>query len=144
MRKPEEIQKEIDKLNEELRKSKLENALTPLWTKKQNDEGWEDPGRIGFFRLDKAKTILTALNEGKKLLIKHEAIGNFIVQMNGNGNVICVYNEDGSELERGCYNGFKNSSSVLCYKPLINDNSIMSFIVWHAGDWYLINEEYYG
>ena len=124
MRKPEDIQKEIDKLNLELAKSKEHHEYNLLCT-----DDWSDD-MIGFFNMKKARIILTKLNEGAHLQIRHEACGTFNVYMNSQRNRISVekVKSNGASIE------IINDS-----KELINEDTIESFIIGHAGNWYIKN-----
>lgn len=92
---------------------------------------------IGFFNIGNAKKILTLLKEHKILQYRHSFYGNYIVHMNQNGNRILVKHEDGTELETLPCNEFENCSTVLVYKSPINEDTIMDFIIWKTGEWYL-------
>ena len=108
MRKPEIIEKDIELLQNELKKSKLEHQYELLCTSEWSSE------MIGFFNMGNANKILTLLNNGAKLQYRHDIFGNVDVQMNGNGNRIIVSsNKD------------------------ITEENIMGFIIWHTGDWYI-------
>lgn len=135
-RDPEVIEAELKKLEKELAQARLERRLTPLWI--DNEHSLDDDD-IGFFRIGKAEKLLTALNDNKVLLIKHDALGNYMVHMNGGGNRILVYNEDGTDLEYEWLSR-KDGSSETKSKSRINEDTIMGFIVWHAGDWYVMND----
>ena len=112
MRNPEEIKKEIAKLELELKKS--EEHYNWEWL-----VGSDEPGEsIGFFNIAKTKTILNELYLGNRLQLRHDALGTFEVYMNPQRNRILLDVESES----------------------VNENSIMSFIVWHSGDWYKIKK----
>jgi hypothetical protein len=66
--------------------------------------------------------------------------GDYNVFMNPNGNRILVLNSDGTDLEHTICNEFENSDTIIVYKSPINENTIMSFIIWHIGEWYLNTE----
>ena len=110
MRKPEEIEKQITLLEEELERSKKHYEYNILWSGLHSIKN----DMIGFFNLGKARTILNSLYDGKQLQFRHEAIGTFNVHMNSQKNRILV-SGDNEE---------------------ISEKNIMNFIVWNAGDWY--------
>lgn len=94
------------------------------WVELQNQPKFEfictsDTSRkmIGFFNIGNAEKILTLLNDGCKLQYRHGVFGNVNVWMNPERNRILV-----SE------------------NPTINEDNIMSYIVWCAGEWYLNTE----
>jgi hypothetical protein len=131
METPEVIEQKIKNLENQLQKSKQFYQYKLICTSEWSDD------MIGGFNIGNAKKVLTLLNEGKKLQYRHEVYGNFNVYMNGNGNRILVKNEDDSELERSPFNEFENCSTVIVYKSPINEDTIMSYIVWDPGNWYL-------
>lgn len=135
MKKPDVIEKEILELKKQLKETKKHYQYEFLC-----GDNWSDE-MIGFFNIGNTKKILTLLNEGRKLLYKHSVFGNYIVYMNQQRNRILVKNEDGTELETYPFNGFENSSTIIVYKSPINEDTIISYIIWHSGDWYLKNEE---
>ena len=126
-REPEEIEKEIKKLQIELVNSKLERQKILIWSDSNHD--FED--RIGFFDLKKARIILTELVAGKKLLLEHQAFGTFSVYMNPQKNSILVYKKIKDKWEQS----FRSSDTD------ISSDNILSFVVWAAGDWFIYNEE---
>lgn len=101
-----------------LRKQEIDRAIktTPIWDDKHpyKETKSED---IGFFRLSKARIILTALDKGRVLRLIHH-LGTAIVYMNPQGNSIFVKNEKGN---------------------YFNEDNIMNFIVWLSGDWYVLH-----
>ena len=120
MRKSDEILAQIQSLQKEYEKAKLEEKQILLWSNDTELYSSNSPDVIGFFRLDKARIILTALNNGEALLIKHSRY-NYKVNMNYQKNRILVESTDKSQF--------------------INEKNIMEFIVWGSGDWYILNEE---
>ena len=108
IRDPEKIKKEIAALELELKKSEEHNRWEYL-------TGSDEPGdAIGFFNLAKARLILTHLNQGERLQLRHDALGTYEVYMSPQGNRILLKKES----------------------EHVTENNIMGFIVWHAGDWY--------
>ena len=134
MERPELIEQKIEELKKQLNESKKHYQFELVCTSVWSDE------MIGFFNIGNAKKIFTLLNEGKKLQYRHEVFGIFNVYMNPQRNRILVKNEDYSELETFVHNGYENLSSIICYKSPVNENTIMSYIIWHTGDWYLNTE----
>jgi hypothetical protein len=118
MRNSKEIQAEIDKLCLELKEAKLKESKEILWNNHSSDE------MIGFCDIKKAKIILTALNNGERLLIEHEALGNYFVWMNPQRNRILVRNV------------------IFDKKKEICEDDIMKFIVIYSGIWYIVNDDY--
>ena len=112
MDKPEkieqEIEQEIEELKNKLKASKLHYQYEPVC----DDSFSED--MIGFFNLGNTRKILKLLYDGKKLQYRHGVYGNVAVYMNPQRNRILV-----SE------------------NKFINEDNIMSFIVWLVGKWYL-------
>lgn len=125
---------DLKKLKKELEESKKQNQFEFICNSDWSDE------MIGFFNVSNAKKILSLLKDGKKLQYRHAVHGDYNVFMNPNGNRILVTNPDGTDLERVSYNEFKNSSTVIVYKSPINEDTIMSFILWHTGEWFLNTE----
>lgn len=113
MRRPDEIRREIAELETELAESVMESEWKLLC--KSDVEG----DSIGFFNLKKARTILKYLYNGYRLQLRHEALGVYEVYMNPQRNRILLNAESES----------------------VNEESIMGFIVWHSGDWYVFNSE---
>jgi hypothetical protein len=134
MKKPELIEREILELRKQLETSKKHYQFELIC----NSDWSED--MIGFFNVGNAKKILTLLKEGKKLQYRHRVYGDYNVFMNPNGNRILVLNSDGTDLEHTICNEFENSDTIIVYKSPINENTIMSFIIWHIGEWYLNTE----
>jgi hypothetical protein len=134
IKKPEIIQKEIDELKKQLEISKKHYQYEFICNSDWNDE------MIGFFHIGNAKKIMTLLKEGKKLQYRHSVYGDYNVFMNSNGNRILVTNSDDSDLVHTICNEFENSNTIIVYKSPINEDTIMSFIVWHTGEWYLNKE----
>lgn len=111
IRRPEEIEKEIESLKKELKKSKEHFEYELLC----NDE-WSDD-MIGFFNLGNARKILTALYEGKTLQLRHCVYGVYIIKLNPQRNGIIVSSNYGH--------------------THITENNIMDYIVWNAGEFYI-------
>jgi hypothetical protein len=119
-RTPDEIKKDIKSL-----KDNIESLRTELEESRKVHEyellctsDWSDD-MIGFFNMGHCRIILTELNNGSKLQLRHVTCGTYNVQMNSQRNRIMVepvYSSDGT--------------------PYINEDTIMDFIIWHAGDWY--------
>jgi hypothetical protein len=131
MKKPELIEHEILELKKQLQESKKHYQFELIC-----NSDWSDD-MIGFFNIGNAKKVLSLLKEGKKMQYRHGVYGDYNVFMNPNGNRILVTNSDDTDLECIACNEFENSNSVIVYKSPINENTIMSFIVWHTGEWYL-------
>jgi len=131
MEKPELIEQKINELKKQLQDSKNYYQYEFVCNSDWSDE------MIGFFNIGNAKKILTLLKDGRKLQYRHVVYGNYNVCMNSNGNRILVKNSDDSELETLPCNEFKNCSTVTVYKSPINEDTIMSYIIWHTGEWYL-------
>lgn len=119
MRTPVEIEKDIKKLNEELSRSKKFYEYKILIDEYDNRCINE---MIGFFNIGKAKILLNELNKGSQLQFRRNDMGIFNVYMNPQRNRIFVSCDKDSD---------KDSSS------LFNENSVMEFIIWHPGDWYI-------
>jgi len=131
MERPEVIEQKIEELKIQLEESKRHYQYEFVCNSDWSDE------MIGFFNIGNAKKILSLLYEGKELQYRHAVFGNFIVYMNPQKNRILVKDENGERLESQSFNGFVNSSTVTVYKSPVNEDTIMSFIVWHTGGWYL-------
>ncbi len=111
MERPELIEQKIEELKKQLNESKKHYQFELICTSDWSDE------MIGFFNIGNAKKILTLLKDGRKLQYRHGVYGDVDVWMNPNGNRILVSeNKD------------------------INESNIMSFIIWHTGEWYLNTE----
>ncbi len=108
MEKPQLIEQKIEELKKQLNESKKHYQFELVCTSDCSDE------MIGFFNIGNAKKILTLLRDGRKLQYRHAFFGNVDVWMNPNGNRILVSENEG-----------------------INEKNIMSFIIWHTGEWYL-------
>lgn len=132
---PETIEQKISELKKQLEESRRHYQYSLICGSEWSDD------MIGFFNMGRAKELFTLLNNGRKLQLRHSVYGNFNVYMNPQCNRILVENEDGSDLERLSLNTIPNSSSKLVYKSPINEDTIISFIVWHGGDWYLKKED---
>ena len=108
VRRPEEIQKEIEALSKELSKSKEKYEYRFLC-----DSHWSDD-MIGFFNMSNGRKILELLNQGRELQYRHAVYGNVDVYMNPQRNRIIVSdNKD------------------------ITEQNILTFVFWATGDWYL-------
>lgn len=112
MEKPEIIEAKIRELQSQLQRSQEYYRYESIYIDDEIDLNNND--MIGFFDLGKAKKILTLLNDGKQLKLSHGVYGSVLVKMNPQRNRILVT---------------ENSD--------INEDNIMSFIVWNAGDWYI-------
>jgi hypothetical protein len=108
--RPEEIEAQIEELKKQLKKSREHYQYTFLCNDSESDE------MIGFFNIGKAKKILTALNNGHKLELRHSFHGIISVWMNPQRNRILV-------------------------KPSHLEDSVMNFIIWCGGEWYIDNEK---
>jgi hypothetical protein len=108
MKKPEEIEKQIELLRLELEESRKFHEYKLLCNDTYSNE------MIGFFNIGKAKKILTALNDGEHLQFRHALYGDINMHMNQQKNRIML--EDN--------------------KNIIEEN-IMNFIIWGSGDWYI-------
>lgn len=110
---PKEIEKKIEDLKIQLKESKkfYQYELIPY---KETEEDF------GFFKISHAKKILKLLHEGKKLQYRHGLYKDVDVFMNPQKNRILV---SGNEYVR----------------EDINEDNIMTFIIWVNGDWYLKN-----
>lgn len=111
MRRPEEIQADIDVLSEELRRSGIFYSWELFYT---DEDAYSDTEKIGFCYIGRAKKLLTALHEGKILRLVHGVFGSVELYMNQQRNRIVV-----------------GSSSYF------HENNIMDFIVMHPGTWYV-------
>ncbi len=135
-RKPADIQSQIDALNTELEESKKFHSMTLVWEERMTD--FKSPDSIGFFDIYKARIILDWLNKGREMRIEHEALGNYKVIMNQQRNRILVYNADGTELKTRAYVNDEDGSCKYLPESRINEDTILSFIIWHAGKWYIL------
>lgn len=115
MRSPEEIEKEINRVEKEL---KLLRKEQQEYTKfKKVCDGYWSKEMIGFFNIGNTKLILGLLNSGKELQYRHGIFGDVTVCMNPQRNRILVS---------------KNEE--------ITEDNIMSFIIWHSGEWWINSE----
>lgn len=130
MERPELIEQKIEELKKQLKESENHYHFQLVCNSNKRDE------MIGLFNIGNTKKILNLLTEGRRLQYRH-SLGNYIVFMNQNKNRILVKNDDDTELESIPYNEFKNTSTVIVYKSPINENTIMSYIIWGTGEWYL-------
>jgi len=112
MRTPEEVSKDIEKLEKELEDSKNYHQ----WTKLTDDSTREK--MIGFFNIGNAELILFHLDNGKLLQYRHACYGNVEVRMNPQRNRILVSeNKD------------------------INETNILTFVMWATGEWFVKRAE---
>lgn len=126
MKRSEKLKIEITALTEERKKALKEESKVLIWKddcRERKDSEKEET--ICFFNLSKARLLLTALNEGKALLLEHGAMGDYVVYMNPQRNRINVERQQKQRDHE------------------INEDNVMSFIVWHAGDWYDVNPDIY-
>lgn len=107
MERPELIEQKIEELKIQLEKSKKHYQFEFICSSETEDD------RIGFFNIGNARKILKLLNDGKMLQYRH-ILGDVDVWMNPNRNRILVSDNDN-----------------------INEDNIMSYIVWYSGDWYI-------
>jgi hypothetical protein len=114
MRTPDEIENEISKLMQELIDSKEYYQYELICTIGKGKES----EKIGSFDIDSCKKILKKLYDNNILQYRHGLFKNVDVYMNPQKNRILVS---------------KNDS--------INESNIISFMLWHPGDWYINNEE---
>lgn len=128
MRTPDLIKKDIEILKKELEQSKKHYEFELISS---------DEEQIGFFNIGLTKKVLQLLKEGNRLEYRHGVYGKYSVFMNENGNRVLVTNTDSTNLEWGAYNKFENYGSILVYKSPINENTILSFLIWNRGKWYL-------
>jgi hypothetical protein len=120
MRDPKEIREEIATAEEEIATLELELKKSEEFYKWEFLTGSDELGEsIGSFNIAKAKLILTELSKGKRVQLRHDALGTYEVYMSQQGNRILVDPE-------GKY---------------VKEDNIMGFIVWHAGDWYKTREK---
>lgn len=112
MRTPEEVKKDIQKLEKELEDSKNYYQFTKI-----TDDSVREK-MIGFFNIGNAELILTLLDGGKELQYRHGVYGNVIVRMNPQRNRILVS---------------ENKS--------ITEQNILTFILWATGEWYVKSAE---
>lgn len=110
MKRPEIIEKEIAELKNQLKKSKKHYQYELLCS-----DNWSDE-MIGFFNIGNAKQILNTLNDGKRLQYRHSVFGDVDVWMNPQKNRILVSQNEN-----------------------INEGNIITYIVWHSGEWYVNN-----
>lgn len=107
-RKPEDIQKDIDKLKKELNLSKqyyeYEFVCDDEWTKDM----------IGFFNMGNGRKILELLNMGKQLQYRHKFYGVVDVNMNPQRNRILVSKNE-----------------------YITEENILTFVFRASGEWFL-------
>ena len=110
MRKPEEIKKDINKLEQELMESKCYYE----WRFLCGDKEKNDLERIGFFNIGEQILILKSLVDGNTLKLRciH---GDYIVKMNPQRNSIFVEGID----------------------TVVNSENIANFILWYTRDWYV-------
>ena len=111
MEKPELIVQKVEELKKQLKESKKHYQFELICTSEWNDK------MIGFFNIGNAEKILALLNNGSKLQYRHVVFGDVDVWMNPQRNRVLV-----SE------------------NKTINEDNIMSYIVWHTGEWYLNTE----
>lgn len=107
-RKPEDIQKDIDKLKKELNLSKqyyeYEFVCDDEWTKDM----------IGFFNMGNGRKILELLNMGEQLQYRHNIYGVIDVNMNPQRNRILVSKNE-----------------------YITEENILTFVFRASGEWFL-------
>jgi hypothetical protein len=72
---------------------------------------------IGFFNLGNARKVLSLLYEGNTLQYHHVVFGIVDVYMNPQGNRLIVSKNDH-----------------------INENNIMSYIIWLTGKWFMVKK----
>lgn len=108
MERPEVIEKQIEELKVKLKESKLHYKYEFVC----DDEFTTD--MIGFFNLGNARKILTLLYDGKELQYRHGVYGIVNVHMNPQRNRIIVSDN-----------------------KYINEDNILSFIIWLVGEWFL-------
>jgi hypothetical protein len=111
METPEIIETKIKELQEQLKESKKYYQYKLLC-----DSSWSEE-MIGFFNIGNTKKILTELHSGGKLQYRHSVFGDVDVYMNSQKNRIIVSEND-----------------------VINEENIMSYIIWHTGIWYVNNQ----
>ena len=111
MEKPELVEQRIKELKNQLQESKKHYQFELICTSEWSDK------MIGFFNIGNTEKILTLLNDGSKLQYRHGVFGDVDVWMNPQRNRILVS---------------KNNT--------INEDNIMSYIIWHTGDWFLNTE----
>jgi len=113
MRKPEEIQQEIDSLQNELQKSIEYYQYEFLCDDNKSEE------MIGFFNLGNLRIILRALHDGEILQYRSPIWGTIEdIKMNPQRNRILVSDN-----------------------PDINENNIIEFMISRSGAWYRKNIE---
>jgi len=86
MRKPNEIQKELDEITEKLKKELSESKAYHEWEKLD----CETDDTVGFHDLGKMRTILAFLYAGHTLKVHHGGFGDYAVYMNPQRNRILV------------------------------------------------------
>ncbi len=120
MKKSEEIKLKIEALEKEYQKARAEESEELIW----DDEAHYHKGdeTIGFFNLTKARVILKESHNGKQLLIKHGAYGNYLAKMNPQRNRIFVEHQTNEK-----------------HKD-INEANILNFVMSYPGNWYVVNE----
>lgn len=111
MEKPEIIREKIELLKKQLEESENYHRYQLIEELNSDEE-------IGFFKIGRAKRILKLLYDGVVLLLSHEIYGDYEVSMNTN----------------------RNRTLVKCvgdHEPSINEENIMTFIVWCNGKWFI-------
>lgn len=125
IRHPDDIRKDILELEKELLISRDYYKYQFLCNSDFSDD------MIGFFNMKKARTILTALQNGELLELRHDAYGTFRVRMNPQRDKILVYKEGEEDCETKGISRYNITKGISGY-------NIMSFIVWHAGSWFRV------